>query len=944
MKAQTPRTPGRPLKQYTEKRDFSATPEPPGDLPAQDTASGPLTFVVQKHWASRLHYDFRLELEGVLVSWAMPRGPSYDPAEKRMAVHVEDHPVSYGTFEGTIPKGQYGAGRVIVWDRGHWEPVAPTADARAGMAAGKLVFRLHGEKLAGLWELVRISKPGDRQEPWMLFKKRDAWARPTAEYDVVTALPDSVIARPLGRIEERQPRGEPAAGAGAPVAGPEAEAAAGTGTPRGPGDRGSPGPSGSPGRSAARGDAPRRAADLPGALVASELPATLAPQLATAADAPPTRGEWLYELKFDGYRLLARIDADGRVTLHTRNGHDWTSRLAALAAAIGTLGLRSTWLDGEIVVQRDDGTPDFNALQNAIDTASSNRPGGAPIRYYVFDLPFHDGHDLRRVPLYARRALLRQLLQAREPRPAGDEEEARAGGREPTAGAGAGEADVLRFSADFAADPASLLESARALGLEGIIAKRADAAYVSQRSDSWLKLKIGARQELVIGGFTVRQGSGREIGSLILGVYDAQGRLEHAGSVGTGWDAAAATRLLERLAPLEVREPPFAAGSPDPGRWSRRASGSERWVRPDLVAEVRFAGWTPAGHVRHAVFVALREDKPARSVTRERVLAEAALARTAAPGPAARAQRLKVTHAGRVIDAATGLTKLDLVRYYDSIAERMLPHLAGRPVSLVRGPEGVAGELFFQKHDEAGSIPGLSQLAPALWPGHAPLLEVPDADALLAAAQMNVIEFHTWNSTTRRIDQPDRIVFDLDPGEGVPWERVREAAMLVRTLLDELGLAAWLKTSGGKGLHVVVPLTPSPRFGYDAVKDFSQRAVLHLARTIPSRFVARSGAANRVGKVFVDYLRNGQGATTAAAFSARARPGLGVSMPIAWDELPGLKSAAQWNIATAREHLSFQQADPWAGYFGAKQTLARAARVLEGASSPSSLAKASHSR
>ena len=855
----------RPLKRYTEKRDFAATPEPPGDVAL---SQGPLSFVVQKHWASRLHYDFRLELDGVLLSWACPKGLSYDPADKRMAVHVEDHPVSYGGFEGTIPKGQYGAGTVIVWDRGEWEPVG---DPRAGMATGKLVFKLHGDKLAGLWELVRISKPGERQEPWMLFKKRDAWAQPLGQYDVIKALPDSVIAKPLGRIEEREPRRAPAGG-GEAVAQSTAEALRF-----------------------------QSVAELPGVVRAADLPMKLAPQLASPAVAAPSRGEWLYELKFDGYRLLARVDAAGAVTLHTRNGHDWTAKLRPLAAALATLGLRACWLDGEIVVLREDGLPDFNALQNAIDSSSSTGKGGQAIRYFIFDLPFHEGHDLRHTPLRARRAWLRQVLAA------------------------APAHDHLRYSADFNADAASLLESARALGLEGLIAKRADAPYVSRRSETWLKLKLGVRQELVIGGLTERQGAKREVGSLILGVFDAAGQLEHAGSVGTGWDAEAAAALRERLRALEVPAPPFAAGSPDPGRWSRRGSGSEHWVRPELVAEVRFAGWTPAGHVRHAVFIALREDKPARNVRRED--AKVAMASAAVPSVAGATHRsLKVTHGERVIDGSTGLTKLDLVRFYESVAERILPHLAGRPVSLVRGPEGVAGPLFFQKHDEAGSIPGLRVLPAALWPGHAPLLEVPNADALLAAAQMNVIEFHTWNSTTKKIDRPERIVFDLDPGEGVPWSRVQEAALLTRTLLEELGLEAWLKTSGGKGLHVVVPITP--KLDYDTVKDFSQAAVVHLARTIPSRFVAKTGPSNRVGKVFVDYLRNGHGATTAAAFSARARPGLGVSMPVAWEDLGALKGGAQWNVATAREYLSFERLDPWADFFGKKQTLTTAMKVL----------------
>jgi bifunctional non-homologous end joining protein LigD len=700
----------------------------------------------------------------------------------------------------------------------------------------------------------------------MLFKKRDAWARPTAEYDVLSALPDSVVAQPLGPVEQRQPRG--ASAAALPAAG-----AAG---------------------------APGVATDLPGALKVSPLPAALSPQLASSTDTPPARGEWLYELKFDGYRLLTRFDERGRPALHTRNGHDWTAKMKPLATALSALGLRNTWLDGEIVVMGADGLPDFNALQNAIDAGPSNR---ATIRYFLFDIPFHDGHDLRRVPLYARRAHLKSLLGER-----GEE----------------GEEGVLRYSADFAASAASLLESARTLGLEGIIAKRADAPYVSQRSETWLKLKLAARQELVVGGFTERQGASREVGSLILGVYAADGLFEHAGSVGTGWDSAQAIELRKRLAKLEVAQAPFAAGSPDPGRWSRRASGSERWVKPELVAEVRFAGWTPAGHVRHAVFLGLREDKPARSITREPVALAGAAKSGGSGGDSA--SRIKVTHGERVIDAATGLTKLDLVRHYESVAERILPHLLGRPVSLVRGPEGVGGPLFFQKHDEAGSIPGLRQLDRKLWPEHAPLLEVNSVDALLAAAQMNVIEFHTWNSTVKKIDQPDRIVFDLDPGDGVSWERVRDAALLTRTLLEELGLQGWLKTSGGKGLHVVVPILP--KLDYDTVKDFSEAIVIHLAKTIPSRFVAKSGPSNRVGKIFVDYLRNGHGATTACAFSARARPGLGVSMPVAWDDLPGLKSAAQWNVATAREHLSFVHTDPWADYFSAKQTLTAAMKLL----------------
>ncbi|HEV8314701.1 MAG TPA: DNA ligase D [Burkholderiaceae bacterium] len=853
------------LKRYADKRNFAVTPEPRGVRAAPSKA---LSFVIQKHWATRLHYDLRLELDGVLLSWAVPKGPCFDPAEKRMAIHVEDHPVDYASFEGTIPPKQYGAGTVIVWDHGTWEPVG---DAHAGLAEGKLVFTLHGEKLAGLWELVRIAKPSapqgrsqgadspsggsarsavggqDRkQDAWMLFKKRDAWARPLAEYNVISALPDSVVDKPLGLVEEREPRGVP---------------------PQQP--------------------TILSPAGLPGA-VKRALPGTLAPQLAVAAQAVPREGTWSYELKLDGYRLLARIDERGAVRLFTRNANDWTDRMPALAKSVAALGLKSTWLDGEIVVLDDKGTPDFNALQNAFDASHTGE-----LSYFLFDLPFGDGYDLRQAPLKQRRALLRQIIDTHD-------------------------GEHLRFSADFMADLPSLLDSVRQLGLEGVIAKRTDSAYVSRRAETWLKLKVSQRQEFVIGGFIDREASVAEVGSLLLGYYDG-GVLQYAGNVGTGWDAETGARLRRQLARIELAQSPFEPGAVTPGRWTRRTPGGERWVEPQLIAEVSFSGWTPEGRVRHAVFQGLRSDKPARTVTRDVVV-------PAPSPPGNRIGTVKVSNPERVIDPSTGLKKLDLVRYYESVAQWMLPHLAGRPVSLLRGPTGLTGQLFFQKHDDALSIPGLRELDPAFWPGHPPMLELPDAAALISAAQMNVIEFHTGNSTTRAIDNPDRMVFDLDPGEGVAWSRVQEAALLVRTLLDELKLKAWLKTSGGKGLHVVVPLTP--RLDYDTVKDLSQAMVLHLARTIPSRFVAKSGAANRVGKVFVDWLRNGRTATTVAAFSARARPGLSVSMPIAWDQLASLKSGAQWNIATAREYLSFQKSDPWADYWRCRQTLTAAMKVL----------------
>jgi bifunctional non-homologous end joining protein LigD len=820
-----------PLARYWAKRNFAITAEPRGER----GVSGPApSFVVQKHAATRLHYDLRLEIDGVLVSWAVPRGPSYDPADKRMAIHVEDHPLSYASFEGTIPRGQYGAGTVIVWDHGAWEP---KVDPQQGLKEGKLVFELHGHKLFGLWELVRTAKPGDKQDAWLLFKKRDPHARPRTEYDVVSALPDSVIAKPL-------------------------KAAAGT-------------------------------EDKPTAALKAPLPAKLAPQLASLATVAPTTGAWAYEIKLDGYRVMTRIE-HGVPRLITRGGHDWSAKMPGLVKALQGLGVDSAWLDGEIVVLGDDGTPDFNALQNAFDRRRTDS-----IVYFLFDLPYFEGHDLRRTPLAQRRELLQQVLDAHPH-------------------------ERLRLCAAFDADAKSILESARRMGLEGVMAKRKDSPYESRRTETWLKLKNRQRQEFVIAGYADRTSGAREVGSLLLAVYDDQQQLIDIGKVGAGWTAEGGAKLKQQLSKLEVKDSPFGARALHENRWSTR-DAAWYWVKPQLVAEVEFADWSPDQQIRHAKFLGLRADKDAKSVRRESAVT--------LPGPGVPVMSgdsvvggIKVSHPQRIVDPASGTTKLELVRYYESVAEWMLPHLKGRPCSLVRGPEGVAGELFYQKHLEGAQIAEVRLLDASLWPDHAPLLEVPTAKALVACAQMNVIEFHTWNASVRKIATPDRVVFDLDPGEGVAWERVTEAATLVRGLLQELSLASWLKTSGGKGLHVVVPLTP--RADWDTVAGFSQAVVQHIARVIPQRFVARSGAANRVGKIFIDYLRNSHGATTAAAFSARARAGLGVSMPLAWDDLASLKRSDQWTVRTARERLSFQTIDPWQDYWACKQTLTAALKTL----------------
>ena len=880
------KTPGdHPLQRYRDKRDFQATPEPSGEHAACEPA---LRFVVQKHAARQLHYDFRLELDGTLKSWAVPKGPSLDPKARRMAVEVEDHPLDYAGFEGTIPAGHYGAGEVIVWDEGQWQP---HGDARAGHAAGKLKFGLSGHKLQGDWTLVRMrARDGERQNAWLLIKERDAAARSEAEFSVVQALPASV----------KQPSA--LASARAPLR-PAAKPAA-----------------------------------LPDAAEPAALPAALAPALATLVDAQPAGSGWRYEVKFDGYRLLARVER-GAARLFTRNGHDWTAKLPALAHAVAGLGFDAAWLDGELVVMGEHGAPDFQALQNAFENHSLDA-----VRYYLFDLPFYAGHDLRAAPLVERRALLRATLAAATPQ------------------------SVVRFSEDFAAEAADVLQAACRLHLEGVIGKRLDSAYPRGRSNAWIKLKCSQRQEFVIGGYTDPKGSRVGLGALLLGYYDdsdANGsndhgadeksahapRLRYAGNVGTGFPTRMLEPLTRRLAALGRDAPPF-----DEPTGQRGA----HWVEPELVAEVSFAEWTAEGRVRHAVFKGLRVDKPPREIGREPhgVPARASAGKAASPGVAGLALRSapaaatattlgvtlgvaaklsakaaraaaskapRVTHPERVVDAISGHTKGELVAYYERVAKLMLPHLGQRPVALLRAPAGVGGASFFQKHADARELPGVRRLAPALDPGHEPLIAITSAAALVGVAQMNTIEIHTWNATARAIEKPDRLVFDLDPGEGVAWQQVVEAAHIVRDLLDALGLVSFLKTSGGKGLHLVLPLTP--RHGWAAVKGFSQALVQHLAAHARERFVAVSGPRNRVGRIYVDYLRNGRGATTVAAYSVRARPGLPISLPLAWGELDRWDAQRPATIATPLARLE-ASADTWAGYAATRQTLSGAMKTL----------------
>ena len=837
------------LKTYKAKRNFAITPEP-----AEGGQEGgeALTFVIQKHWASRLHYDFRLELDGVMMSWAVPKGPSFDTHDKRMAVHVEDHPISYNDFEGTIPPKQYGAGKVIIWDKGYWKPLD---DPRKALAAGNLKFELTGHKMHGKWVLVRMKGKGEKQEPWLLIKEKDEYARPAEEFSVVDEMPDSVKALPLPGAAATVPaKVAKSAAKASPKAKPEA---------------------------APKASAPK-----------AELPETLTPQLATLVDAPPSSPEdWLFEIKFDGYRILTRVDG-ADIRLVTRNGNDWTHKMRPLRDAIAKMKLPSGWYDGEIVVHDDDGRPDFGLLQNAFD---EDHPG--EMVYFIFDIPFHDGRDLREMPLEERRAILEKVMEKKA-------------------------TDTVRYSAALNATPQDMIAAACSMALEGIIGKRRDSAYTSRRGGSWIKLKCGQRQEFVIGGYTDPQGSRSGFGSLLLGTYDKDGKLQYAGNVGSGFNGASLKELKAKMDQLTADKNPFVP--------NKEIDKRAHWLKPTLVAEVAFGEWTRSGSIRHSVFKGLRKDKKASAITRELPThmkeKENTDMETSTAVQGKLPASLKVTNPDRVIDKQSGATKITLVRYYALVGALMLPHLKGRPVSLVRAPAGVGGELFFQKHAETNKLPGVKALNPALDPDHPPMLEVSTEQGLLSAAQWNVVELHTQNASASSYEKPNRMVFDLDPGKNVTWTQVREAAQLMRAFLDHLGLPAFLKTSGGKGLHVVVPIKPG--YGWDDVKAFSQAIVAHMAQNIPERFVLKSGPSNRVGKIFIDYLRNGRGATTACAWSARARPGLGISVPVAWEELDKLAGGDHWTVGTVHTRLDVGNT-PWDGYAKAAKGLAPAMKMLD---------------
>jgi len=793
------------LERYREMRDFSITPEPQGRKTRRKKEA--LHYYIQRHDATRLHYDFRLELDGVLKSWAVPKGPSFNPKDKRLAVQTEDHPLDYGEFEGTIPPNQYGAGDVLLWDRGEW--ICEDPDPGAALRKGTLHFRLEGEKLRGSWVLTRLR---DRKN-WLLIKRNDENA--SADVDIVEDRPESV---------KRAPKKS------------------------------------------------RRAAK-------AKLPAFVTPQLATLVSSPPRSGDWLYEVKHDGYRMLARV-ASQEVRLFTRSGNDWTAKLPHLAKAVEKLGLENTWLDGEIVVPGRDGRASFQALQNAFDAGAD-----ANIVYYVFDAPFLDGKDLRQLPLRERKSRLKKVLKNTK---------------------------NIRFSDDLTGSAQEVLDHACKLKLEGLIGKQADSVYVAGRSKSWIKLKCRQEQDFVIAGYTAPRGSRHGFGAIVLGLYEKPRKLVYAGKVGTGFDDERLASLSKKFAQLKAKESPLENPPRETG---------VTWLKPKLVAQVEFAERTDEGLIRHGSFMGLRQDIPAKQVGVE------------LPQRAAEEPGIKISHPDRLIWPSLKITKADLAAYYAQIADWMLPHVANRPLTLVRCPDGAEAKCFYQRHLGMGASPGDLKQVERARSSKGKYLYLESKNGILSAVQNGAVEFHTWGASVPDIKHPDRITMDLDPGPGIDWADLVQATKLTRTLLEKLGLKCFLKTTGGKGLHVVAPL--QPKLEWDRVKEFTRLVAEFLVKAEPDLFVATMSKGKREDKIYVDYLRNSETASAVSAYSARARKDAGVSTPLEWDELGRADLRDRFTVLTVPKRLAKLTLDPWAEYASARQSITAAMWQALGEFSPS---------
>jgi bifunctional non-homologous end joining protein LigD len=869
------------LKTYRSKRRFDVTAEPRGSAVNKRTNKRTKTrghaFVIQKHAATRLHYDLRLELDGVMKSWAVTRGPSLVPGEKRLAVEVEDHPLEYNKFEGTIPKGEYGGGTVMIWDRGSWEP---DHDPHRGLAKGHLDFHIDGKRLSGGWHLVRMRRrPGEKRNNWLLIKSDDDAARGPKDKDILEQNMRSVA---TGRTMDEIAAGKRTWKSNRKrKAAPRAKKSATKRKPK---------------SAALRAKAAVRRAPKGGAT----LPDFVPPCLATLSDKAPNSDNWLHEIKFDGYRLQARIN-DGEVTLLTRKGLDWTAKFKTTGRALAKLPVTSALIDGELVVEGPEGLSSFSLLQHALKDGADDI-----MVFYAFDLLHLDDEDLLKAPLEERKNALARIL-ARVPKDG-----------------------PLRLSESFDTKGSELHAHACRLGLEGIISKLRDAPYRSGRGNDWLKTKCSDRQELEVGGFSPSTADAHAIGALSLGYYD-KGEFIYAGRVGTGYTHALARDLYRKLKAIQRPTSPFKKLPPE-----ERGKNRPVWVEPKLVAEVNFHGWTHGDmpRVRQASFQGLREDKKPAEVVREEkrsLPAQAAHStRKSAKVPRTAPKKSKddvvvgkvrLTHPDRVYWEDAGITKRDLAEYYEEVWDWMQPHVAGRVIALLRCPDGAGGQCFFQKHASAGIDARLLHMVPE--PDGDKSISVDDLTGLIALAQSGTLEIHVRGSTIDRLEEANRLIFDLDPGPGVKWPALIEAAREVRERLSALKLDSFVKTTGGKGLHVVLPIRHTP---WDEAKGFTRALAEAMERDDPRRFVSTAKKSQRDNRIFVDYLRNSREATAVAPYSTRARPGAPVAVPIAWSELSKLAASNQYTVLNLGQRLSRLRKDPWAGMAKLKQALPRARR------------------
>jgi bifunctional non-homologous end joining protein LigD len=869
-----------PLNRYQSMRDFQVTREPRGsNRNGKSLESKALPFVVQKHAATRLHYDFRLGWEGVLKSWAVAKGPSYNPADKRLAMQVEDHPWEYRDFEGIIPKGQYGGGTVMVWDQGEW---LPHGDVDQGLRDGHLKFELRGNKLVGDWVLVRMHGRNDRPDKpsWLLIKEKDQYARDDSGEAITDEAPDSAVTgRTMEQIAANQDRiwnSKQASrnGADKPVQTGQAS-----------------------GEKLRKRKSSKAATDVR-KYPAERFPGFIPPQLAQSASSAPSGDEWMHELKLDGYRIQIHIRAAGSkskknrtVQLLTRKGLDWSARMPDIATAAGQLPAMEAILDGEAVVLDDHGLSNFAGLQAAFQEGTQRN-----ITYFAFDVLHLDGHNLRALQLSERRKILEQLLR----------------GLERTS---------LRLSEGIEGKGAVVFEHACQLGAEGIVSKLATAKYVSGRSNTWLKLKCYLEQEFVIGGFTLPSNGTVGVGSLLLGYYDS-GKLRYAGRTGTGFTQATHRSLRAKLDALAAKQSSFA----DVPREMQRGV---HWVKPELVAQVTFTTWTRDNLVRQAAFKGLREDKPAVEVTRESSVAQApqeadAVEQKKKPSTLGQQKTemggVKITHPEKILDAESGLTKRALAEYFEAVADNMLPHVADRPLSVVRCPDGNRKPCFFQKHTGVGTAHEVKSVSIRNRKNgeKEEFLTVDSVEGLIGLAQMGVLEVHTWGCRNESVDQPDRIVFDLDPDSAIKWEMLASTALEFRKRLNKVGLKSFLKGTGGKGLHVVAPIVPE--YDWRTIKEFAHELVLQLEREQPKLYVSKMSLAARKGRIFLDYLRNDRESTSVAPYSPRARSGAPVSMPLKWDELK-LGEMPKFHISDFQEWRSRLRKDPWKELLEVRQKL-----------------------